>query len=107
MANMKERTPKKCFPFLLCLTEERTAPTKSTIGTAITVSADTPEIMVATMPSGKNNTPKGLTIKPFQSTDISTVTTTQMWRWTVVLALIPAVSVTVAAILILVRRRNA
>ncbi|MBE6634280.1 MAG: hypothetical protein E7620_08085 [Ruminococcaceae bacterium] len=56
---------------------------------------------------GKTNTPKGLTIKPFQSTDISTVTTAQMWKWTVALALIPVVSVSVAAILILVRRRNA
>ncbi len=56
---------------------------------------------------GKTNTPTGLTIKPFRSTTISSVTTAQMWRWTVVLALIPAVTVTAAAALILIRRRNA
>lgn len=56
---------------------------------------------------GKTNTPTGLTIKPFSSTTISTVTTSQMWSWTVVLALVPAVTVTAAAVLILVRRRNA
>lgn len=56
---------------------------------------------------GKTYTPEGLTIKPFQSTEISTVTTAQMLRWTLVLAIVPAVVITVAAVLILVRRRHA
>ena len=56
---------------------------------------------------GKSNTPKGLTIKPFESTEISTVTTAQMWRWTLVLALLPAVTVTAVAVVVLVKRRHA
>ena len=55
---------------------------------------------------GKTYTPEGLTIKPFQSTEISTVTTAQMLRWTLVLAIVPAMVITVAAVLILVRRRH-
>lgn len=56
---------------------------------------------------GKTYTPEGLTFMPFQSTDISTITTAQMLRWTLTLALVPAVVITVAALLILVRRRHA
>ena len=56
---------------------------------------------------GKTNLPEGLTIKPLESTDISTITTAQMWRWTLALALLPAVVVTVAASIILIRRRRA
>lgn len=56
---------------------------------------------------GKTDTPMGLTIKPFGSTDISSVTTSQMWSWTLVLALIPAVTVTVVAWVILAKRRRA
>ena len=55
---------------------------------------------------GKQNLPEGLTIKPFLSTTISTVTTAQMLGWTLALALIPAAIITTAAALILVRRRN-
>ena len=55
---------------------------------------------------GKKNTPRGLTIKPFGSTEISSVTTVQMWSWTVALALIPAVTVTVVAWVILAKRRR-
>lgn len=55
---------------------------------------------------GKTNTPEGLTIKPFQSKGISTITTAQMWRWTVILAAIPAVVCTVLGVVILVRRRR-
>ena len=48
-----------------------------------------------------------LTIKPFASYDISTITTAQMLRWTVALALIPAVSILTAAIIVLIKRRRA
>lgn len=56
---------------------------------------------------GKTNTPEGLTIKPFQSKGISTITTAQMWRWTLILALVPAVVCTALGITVLVRRRRA
>lgn len=56
---------------------------------------------------GKENVPEGLTIKPFESTDISTVTTADMLRWTLVLSIIPAVIVTATAVTVLVRRRRA
>ena len=55
---------------------------------------------------GKNNLPKGLTIKPFNSTDISSVTTAQMWTWTLVMALTPAVLITAVAWVILAKRRR-
>lgn len=55
---------------------------------------------------GKSNTPEGLTIKPFESKGISTITTAQMWRWTVILAAIPAVVCTVLGVVILLRRRR-
>lgn len=56
---------------------------------------------------GKTNTPQGLTLKPFESVTISSVTTAQMWRWTLILALIPAVATVALGVLILVRRRRA
>lgn len=56
---------------------------------------------------GKTNIPEGLTIKPFESTKISTVTTSQMWTWTLVLAILPAVVTTGVAVVYLVRRRRA
>ena len=53
------------------------------------------------------STPTGLTIKPFASYDISTVTTAQMLRWTIALALIPAVTVFAVAAVVLIKRRRA
>ena len=56
---------------------------------------------------GRAFTPEGLTIKPFESLDISTVTTRQMLWWTVGLAATPAVVITLAGVFVLVKRRNA
>ncbi len=56
---------------------------------------------------GKELTTEGLTIKPFASTDISTITTAQMLRWTIGLSITPAILITVLAVVILVRRRRA
>ena len=56
---------------------------------------------------GGRTVPTGLTIKPFASYDISTITTAQMLRWTVALALIPAVSILTVAIIVLIKRRRA
>ena len=56
---------------------------------------------------GKTEVPEGLRIKPFQSKEISTLTTSQMLTWTLVLSIAPAVLVTVVAVLIFVKRRRA
>ena len=56
---------------------------------------------------GGRTAPTGLTIKPFASYDISTITTAQMLRWTIALALIPAVTVLAVAAVVLIKRRRA
>ncbi len=56
---------------------------------------------------GKEYTPEGLTIKPFASQDISTITTREMLLWTIGLALTPTVIVTATAVTVLVKRRRA
>ncbi len=56
---------------------------------------------------GNDNTPEGLAIKPFESTDISTLTTADMLRWTLALSITPAVVISAVAVIILVKRRNA
>ena len=71
------------------------------------VYGNTDTLMIFFGSIGKKNLPIGLTLKPFEATDISTVTTAQMWRWTVALAAIPAVAVTAVALIVLVKRRRA
>ena len=56
---------------------------------------------------GKEYTPEGLTIKPFSSQDISTITTRQMLLWTVGLSVVPALVIAGAGAVILIRRRRA
>ncbi len=56
---------------------------------------------------GDQSTPAGLTIKPFASYDISTITTAQMLRWTLALTLIPATVIAVVSVVVLVKRRRA
>ena len=56
---------------------------------------------------GGRTTPAGLTIKPFASYDISTITTAQMLRWTLALAITPAAVTLVVAVCILIKRRRA
>ncbi len=51
--------------------------------------------------------PHGLTIRPFESTIISSVTTTQMWRWTLLLAVTPALLFTALGVVVLIKRRHA
>ena len=56
---------------------------------------------------GKTDLPENLRIKPFQSMEISTVTTSEMLYWTLGLAITPAVLVTVAAVIVFIKRRRA
>jgi len=57
--------------------------------------------------TGEVRTPAGLTIKPFESYDISTITTSEMLAWTLTLSITPAVVITAAAVVLLVKRRRA
>ncbi|MBQ9773625.1 MAG: Gldg family protein [Clostridia bacterium] len=50
---------------------------------------------------------EGVTIKPFLVQTISTITTTQMLRWTLVLSIVPAVLIAGVGTVILIRRRRA
>lgn len=54
---------------------------------------------------GKDAVPENLRIKPFQTTEISTVTTVEKLYWTIGLVLTPAVLVTAVAVVVLIRRR--
>ncbi len=54
---------------------------------------------------GGTTTPEGLTIKPFHASSMSTITTAQKLRWTLLLAILPALAVTAVAVPALVRRR--
>lgn len=71
------------------------------------VYGNTDTMMRALSVLGKEHTPEGLTIKPFESLDISTVTTRQMLWWTVGLAATPALVITAVAVTVLVKRRRA
>lgn len=56
---------------------------------------------------GQEHLPEGLTIKPFASATISTVTMSQMLSWTLVLTLTPALLITLIAAVVLIKRRRA
>lgn len=57
--------------------------------------------------TGGPATTEGLTLIPFEFYDISTITTAQMLRWTLVLTIVPAVAIGVTALVVLLRRRRA
>ncbi|MBQ9760784.1 MAG: hypothetical protein IJW16_05495 [Clostridia bacterium] len=56
---------------------------------------------------GQTDTTEGLRVKPFATSEISTITTAQMLRWTICLSVIPAGVIAILGIVILVRRRRA
>ena len=104
---------------LMAMTEQKSSTGSSYVGVISSVDFSAEEflqsavygngdaVLRALKNMGKENVPEGLTIKPFSSKDISTLTTAQMLRWTVVLALAPAVLITAVAVTVLVRRRRA
>jgi len=47
-----------------------------------------------------------LRVQPFRSYDISTVTISQKWGWTLLLVAIPTVAVTLIATIVFVKRRR-
>ncbi len=56
---------------------------------------------------GQEEATEGLRLKPFSTSEISTATTAEMLRWTVCLSLIPTLTITAIAVVVLVRRRRA
>ena len=104
---------------LMSLTEQKNATGSSYVGVVSSVNFATREYLQSAVYDngdvlldlfeeiGERKAPTGLTIKPFVSYDISIITTAQMLRWTVALALIPTVGITAVALLVLIRRRRA
>ncbi|MBO7274711.1 MAG: Gldg family protein [Clostridia bacterium] len=104
---------------LMSLTEQKNATGSSYVGVVSSVNFgtraylqsavyDNGDVLLTLFEEiGGRTTPTGLTIKPFASYDISTVTTAQMLRWTIVLVLIPTVSVLAVATVVLIKRRRA
>lgn len=67
-----------------------------------------PDVMQRTFSvMGQSDTTEGLRLKPFSTSEISTITTAQMLRWTICLTVIPAALITVVGVVILIRRRRA
>ena len=103
---------------LLSLTEQKNASGSSYVGVVGSVDFSAEDLLQSAVYGnadallrilhrmGKEQTPEGLTLKPFEATRISLITTAQMVRWTVVLAAVPAVVVTVTALVVLIRRRR-
>jgi hypothetical protein len=104
---------------LMSLTEQKNAAGSSYVGVVSSVNFATRDYLQSAVYDngdvllslfeeiGGRTAPVGLTIKPFASYDISTVTTAQMLRWTIVLALIPAVTTLAVAAVVLIKRRRA
>lgn len=104
---------------LMSLTEQQNAAGTSHVGVVSSVNFGTREYLQSAVYDngdvlltlfeeiGERSSPVGLTIKPFASYDISTITTAQMLRWTITLALIPAITSLAVAVIVLVRRRRA
>ena len=104
---------------LMSLTEQQNATGSSYVGVISSVNFGTREYLQSAVYDnsdvllslfeeiGGRKAPTGLTIKPFVSYDISIITTAQMLRWTIALALIPTVTVLAVAMVVLIRRRRA
>jgi hypothetical protein len=104
---------------LMSLTEQKNAAGSSYVGVVSSVNFATRDYLQSAVYDngdvllslfeeiGGRTAPVGLTIKPFASYDISTVTTAQMLRWTIVLALITAVTTLAVAAVVLIKRRRA
>ena len=104
---------------LMSLTEQENATGSSYVGVVSSVNFGTRDYLQSAVYDngdvllslfeeiGGRKAPTGLTIKPFVSYDISIITTAQMLRWTIALALIPTVAVTAVALTVLIRRRRA
>ena len=79
--------------------------TESFLQSAVYGNGDALLRLLGTM--GKTTTPEGISIKPFHSSTMSLVTTAQKRRWTILLAVLPAICVLAVAVPVLVRRRYA
>jgi hypothetical protein len=106
-------------PILMTLTEQKNAGGTSYVGVISSVDFAKEDMMQSAVygnselllqlasVTGGAYVPQGLMLKPFASSDITTMTTAEMVRWTVLLSVIPAVVVTTAGVVVLVKRRRA
>ncbi|MBQ8345089.1 MAG: Gldg family protein [Clostridia bacterium] len=104
---------------LMSLTEQKNATGSSYVGVLSSVDFSALEFLQSAVYgnsdamfrcfeyAGRSFTPEGITLKPFASQDISTITTTQMLQWTIGLSVTPAVVVLVVAVAVLIKRRRA
>ena len=104
---------------LMSVTEQKTANGSSYVGVVSSVDFGTRTYLQSAVYNngdvlldlfqevGGRTVPTGLTIKPFAYYGISTITTAQMLRWTVTLAVIPAVATLAVALVVLIKRRRA
>ena len=116
-ANGKEVDAGSCI--LMSLTEQKNETGSSYVGVVSSVNFatsaylqsavyDNGDVLLTLFEEiGNREAPIGLTIKPFASYQISTVTTAQMLRWTIALTVIPATVVLVVAAVVLTKRRRA
>ncbi len=106
-------------PILMTLTEQENKGGNSYVGVISSVDFAKEDMMQSAVygnselllqmasATGGAHVPKGLMLKPFASRDITTLTTNEMARWTILLSVIPAVVVTTACVVVLVKRRSA
>ena len=104
---------------MLSMTEQQNASGSSYVGVISSASFATREYLQSAVygngdvllhlfkASGGPENPEGLRIVPFNYREISTITTGQILVWTVVLTAVPAIGVTAAALIVLIRRRRA
>ena len=104
---------------LMSLTEQKNATGSSYVGVISSVDFGTRTYLQSAVydngdvlltlfeETGERIAPVGLTIKPFASYEISTITTAQMLRWTIALAVIPAAVIFAVAAVVLIKRRRA
>ncbi len=104
---------------LMTLTEQTNASGNSYVGVIASVKFGTADYLQSAVygntdvifrllnKTGDVITPEGLTIVPFNSREISILTTSQMLTWTLCLTLIPTGIVASIAIVVLVKRRRA
>jgi len=104
---------------LMTLTEQTTAGATSSVGVISSVRFSSEDFLQSAVYGntdtllrvftllGRENVPEKMTIKPFSSQEISIITTSQMLFWTITLAVVPALTVALVGVIVLVKRRHA
>lgn len=106
-------------PLMMAVTEEKSADASSYVGVCASTAWASEEYLQTAVygnPAalvklceriGLGESISTLSLQPMQLTSISSITTAQMWRWTLGLALVPPLVIAGVAVLLLTRRRRA